>query len=103
MMEKGKQTADTPRYGKPPVPLWIDGIRYASTALAKAELHVTSKNAQAFKQALNGTGLFEGHIVSRHPFREAASRISLVRRRVGEPLLSDSCVHRLGVYRGGSW
>ena len=97
---------ETDRRGKHPVPIWIDGRRFASSTEALAELGLqSSKDRRArYYAALGHSERFEGHTVSRSaPLAQAGPTPSPRIHRAGEPLLIEPCRHRLGVWLGGQW
>lgn len=94
--------------GHPPIPLWIDGVEYSSTADAKAELKVHTKlQVTEFKAALQGDGIYNGHRISREPndLPPPPPPVEFIPsgRASGGPLLPILCTSRLGVYRGEGW
>ena len=92
--------------GKKPIPIWIDGKKFESSAEALVELNLTGSNDRrhAYYRALDGSGQFEGHTVSRLSPDFKPYAIPEPRKRVpGEVLLVEPCRHRLGVWQGGQW
>lgn len=91
--------------GRKPESVWIDGERIASVTEARRILKVTSKEARAFRVALEEGGDWKGHSVGyyapkkpRAPYRENVAKPA---HQSGAPLIRTPCVHRLGVYHGG--
>lgn len=80
--------------GRPPKPVWIDGIRYDSTALARIELGIPARRVHEFTIAAERGGIYDGHHVSRQPPRA---------KRPEAILLASPCKHRLGAYLGGHY
>ncbi len=93
------------RIGRPPTPVWIDGIKFESSREARKHLKVSYKWTKEFEAALRGKCLYKGHTVSLVPTKvlcrsnpEPSAATPLC--PIG-PLLKTLCTHRLGVHGGG--
>jgi hypothetical protein len=89
---------ESDRRGKHPIPVWIDGVKFNSSTEAVAELNLqgTTPRRRQYFAALEGSGRFEGHIVSHHPPEPPKKQEEPPKRRPGTPLLVEPCRHRLG-------
>lgn len=80
--------------GRAPIPVWIDGRKFASITDAKLELHISNgKRLSRFWAALEEGGYFEGRRVSLDPPAAQAAP------RAASPLIAKPVTERLGVYR----
>lgn len=90
------------KVGRPSIPVWIDGVKYASISEAKRFLHVSGHRKREFFIALHAGHPFDGHELSKSPppLQRSCLNFSGRQHEKGKPLMPNLCTHYLGVYHG---
>lgn len=93
--------------GRPAIPLWIDGVRFESTKLARIFLKATAQEQyRELVHAMESGKPYRGHFVTKSapfPIHNEEGKIIGSQQRSAPPLLRGHCTERLGTYRDTRW